>query len=532
VTAGFEQAGQARAALRAIVSDPSYGPEALSDIRVLSNLLSDLLPDARREIGPLLAAAEADVARSLRDHVARGMDPATAVRIVASDLASRTAFSVEACYWVTGEFAVALGLTTADRLPVRAPAGHETENAEARAATSEVALGEQTTGSPTGTPSSHGPDTGSARNRSRARRRRWPVVTAGLAIVLAAAAAIVVVIRESGQAAADTAPAPRLAQFVPADQQVLHVYRVRLTASPIPQVVVTTVIQQTNATMPPEDLLLLGWDRLAKRWTLLYDAAKDPVNVNYVADSATEDYQADNVEPLQPLFPKDDGILDIKIAEIHDQPHHGADLLFTAGVAYGAGYGQVTGIIHYDGHNADLVWNYSGNGGPVKVVGAAPHQQVALTDEWNTSSDLRSFPVRSFSFVIASTKLGFTETYAAVSDSRPWLGVFVTVAPAGSTSANVVVDSVVAGSPAAGIVKRGDIITSISGPPLKFARALIGPPLIDELATHEPGDTVGIDLVRDGIPMTVRVRVSSLANPLAVNAIFPSVPASVIEDML
>jgi hypothetical protein len=43
--------------------------------------------------------------------------------------------------------------------------------------------------------------------------------------------------------------------------------------------------------MPPEDLLLLGWDGLAKRWTLLYDTAKDPVNVNYVADSATEDYQ-------------------------------------------------------------------------------------------------------------------------------------------------------------------------------------------------------------------------------------------------
>src|ERR1700689_5484098 len=131
MTAEFEQARQARAALRAITSDPAYGPAALSDSRVLSNLLSDLLPDARREIGPLLAAAEADVAGSLRDHVARGMDAATAIRIMASDLASRTAYSVEACYWATGEFAVALGLTTTDRLPARAPAGHETENAEA-----------------------------------------------------------------------------------------------------------------------------------------------------------------------------------------------------------------------------------------------------------------------------------------------------------------------------------------------------------------------------------------------------------------
>jgi hypothetical protein len=50
-------------------------------------------------------------------------------------------------------------------------------------------------------------------------------------------------------------------------------------------------MQQAASAMPPEDLLLLGWDGLAKRWTLLYDTAKDPVNVNYVADSATEDYQ-------------------------------------------------------------------------------------------------------------------------------------------------------------------------------------------------------------------------------------------------
>jgi S1-C subfamily serine protease len=197
----------------------------------------------------------------------------------------------------------------------------------------------------------------------------------------------------------------------------------------------------------------------------------------------------------------------------------------------GAGYGQVTAIVHYDGHNADVVWNYSGNGGAVTVIGAAPRPRVALTDEWNTSPDLRDAPVRSFRFVIAKAKIGFTETYATVSDNPPWLGVFVTVRPGDSTSADVVVNSLVAGSPAAGVLQRGDIITSISGPPLKFAHALIGPPLIDELATHKPGDTAVIDLVRDGIPMTVRVRVSSLPNPLAVNAIFPSVPASAIEDM-
>lgn len=40
-----------------------------------------------------IALFDADVAEALRDHVARGMDLATAIRITASSLAARTAYS-------------------------------------------------------------------------------------------------------------------------------------------------------------------------------------------------------------------------------------------------------------------------------------------------------------------------------------------------------------------------------------------------------------------------------------------------------
>ena len=69
----WEHADEARAALSAIVTDPEHGVTALSSPRTMSNLLKDLLPDAPREKNLLVAAAEAGLADTLRDHVAQGM---------------------------------------------------------------------------------------------------------------------------------------------------------------------------------------------------------------------------------------------------------------------------------------------------------------------------------------------------------------------------------------------------------------------------------------------------------------------------
>jgi len=107
----WEHAAEARAALNAIVSDPEHGVSALSSAQTMSNLLKDLLPDAPREKSILVAAAEAGLADTLRDHVAQGMDPSTAIRLTASSFSSTTPFTPEACSWVTGEIAGALGIS-------------------------------------------------------------------------------------------------------------------------------------------------------------------------------------------------------------------------------------------------------------------------------------------------------------------------------------------------------------------------------------------------------------------------------------
>jgi hypothetical protein len=111
----WEHASEAREALQAIVSDPEHGAAALSSPQTMSNLLKDLLPDAPREKSILVAAAEAGLADSLRDHMSQGANPDMAVRLTASSFAATTPYPPDACDWVTDEIAIALGMQLGGR---------------------------------------------------------------------------------------------------------------------------------------------------------------------------------------------------------------------------------------------------------------------------------------------------------------------------------------------------------------------------------------------------------------------------------
>jgi hypothetical protein len=108
----WDPQGEAQDALRTIVSDPQYGPAALSSAQTMSNLLKDLLPDAPREASVLVAAAEAGLAENLQTYKSQGMDAATATRLVAGSFENRTALTPEACTWAAEAFATSLGMST------------------------------------------------------------------------------------------------------------------------------------------------------------------------------------------------------------------------------------------------------------------------------------------------------------------------------------------------------------------------------------------------------------------------------------
>src|ERR1700683_732022 len=109
VATSFEHGEEAGAALRSIVSDPSLGPSILDDSRVTANVLQDLLPNAPKESGLIVAAVDAGLPALLRSYRSQGLDFLTAVSLAASSFAVRTAFPPEACGWVASELANALG---------------------------------------------------------------------------------------------------------------------------------------------------------------------------------------------------------------------------------------------------------------------------------------------------------------------------------------------------------------------------------------------------------------------------------------
>ena len=102
--------GAVRRALRSVVRDPQYGPAALSRPQIMANLLKDLLPDSPRESAVLVAAAQFGLPEVLQGHLGEGLDLGTASRLTAGWFARRMPFTKDACSWVVGEIAIALGV--------------------------------------------------------------------------------------------------------------------------------------------------------------------------------------------------------------------------------------------------------------------------------------------------------------------------------------------------------------------------------------------------------------------------------------
>lgn len=201
----FEHGDEARRALRAIVSDPAHGTDALSEPQTLSNLLHDLLPDAPREAGVLTAAAEQDLAGKLRDQVSQGLDVPSAIRLTAASFATSTAFTPEACAWAAGELALAAGLASPLQVQESGPGsalGPATEPDLSAAATERPARGWSQPDTTEPLANAVTPGGGDHKGPARpAWGRRWLWALAVVAAAAIAVAAVALVIRKP--------PAPR-----------------------------------------------------------------------------------------------------------------------------------------------------------------------------------------------------------------------------------------------------------------------------------------------------------------------------------
>src|SRR5260221_9662163 len=123
----WDVGGDVRRALRSIVADRQLGPGVLTDPHGMANLLKDLVPDLPRESALLVAAAQCDLASVLAGPLAQGLDLGTSSRLTAGWFAERMPFTDDACGWVVGELAIALGAdpsaVVATTMPDTVPAG-------------------------------------------------------------------------------------------------------------------------------------------------------------------------------------------------------------------------------------------------------------------------------------------------------------------------------------------------------------------------------------------------------------------------
>ena len=139
-------------------------------------------------------------------------------------------------------------------------------------------------------------------------------------------------------AASDTPPEPSLRMYVPSTAQVESEERIALAPGGPKQVVVTYVNEQpSKSELTSRDLLILTWDRFAKRWVTVFDAAK--VNLTGQKGILPSTYEVSN----------------LSYRAIRSAPHR-TDLAFWADETAGANGSVVAAIVHYNGQTASLAW--------------------------------------------------------------------------------------------------------------------------------------------------------------------------------
>jgi len=309
--------------------------------------------------------------------------------------------------------------------------------------------------------------------------------------------------------AAATIPPPNLSALIPPSAQVTSVISVRLTPTGPNQEIVKTVVScplgDTACSKTPffydgigyplPDLFVLAWDHSTRHWVIVFDTDKSTL-----------------FSTLVPKFGYG-FISEIKTSTI--TPTEGiTDLVVSAYLSPGANTLLNVGIVHYDGKTASLAYRGSFlDGDSARVTGTRPHQLLQLTIPWITESDCVACAVRSYTQMIGwgSPAHGLPGGYYVVSDTRSWLGLSVSVELSNtSTPNNPTVLSVVPGSPAAGLLQPGDTLLGVEGIPPR--PNLIGPPVIDQIASQQPGTRIALSIERGGSEKIVNLTLSSYAS--------------------
>jgi hypothetical protein len=347
-------------------------------------------------------------------------------------------------------------------------------------------------------------------------RRRTPAIIILLGLVAAGLASCS---STSSTPTTTLPPRPALSNFVPSSAVVTSQRTAQLTPTGPPQEVVTYISQQSSSVgFTNRDLLILSWDQYASRWVDVFDASKVRAPGQSGADSTVLPCQA-NVVRLED-FP------------LTSAPGR-TDLVLWLYLNFGANGNLEVAVVHFDGQTASVAYLESyppAHQGNPTVVGVAPRQQISIPAGWLTSVDPECCAVRDFTDTVGfHTQVlsgGYhSSTYFVTGSTQSWLGVYAVepLNPNGATPPpNPIVVTVVPGSPAAGVLRPGDQLLSVSGANVS-ATGLLGPAVIDEVAKNLPGAAVPLSILRNGNQLVVNVTLASRAAPSYSSTTAPSV---------
>jgi membrane-associated protease RseP (regulator of RpoE activity) len=279
-------------------------------------------------------------------------------------------------------------------------------------------------------------------------------------------------------------PDPPLGRFIPANWRVVQTQRIDLDGR-APEETVVTAVGTPNDIGVPRTLVVLAWDSAAQRWTTVFDAGKQP---------GIDDAHS----LLEPRF----AVSDVRVTPIKPTAGRRTDLLFSALETAGGHGWAVAGIIHYADQVATLELSINhDSGGTVHAVGVPGAQQVKAVLPWRTEVDGYEEPVRNYT-VMYGLRDG---TWRALHDDRPLLGVTCLAVEQDGNSATSVgaaaglrVTAIAPGSAAAGRLAVGDSIVGVDGTQPRDSDGGLGPAVVDQIARAHSGDTIRVQVLRNG----------------------------------
>ncbi len=308
-------------------------------------------------------------------------------------------------------------------------------------------------------------------------------------------------------------PAPDLKQFLHANYSVSRQFPVKVAkAQPAAVVIVSSgpgLTPDTPVQGGTQDIQVLTYDTIAKRWNLVLDAANKVVPVGFAEGQANDPASSGPVA----LLPQDHPISKASAQAVEFQPDQTSLVIYGIDSSTNHPPGVLAIVNLTDTSPQVSYYDSESNQSEPKVAGAPGNQRLTVSASFAAPGDPGCCPVRNYLKVIASTDDGHSSPpkVGVVEDDRPWLGAYVAQDP--NVPGVVAVVGTADGSPASSLLHLGDRVLGLVGESNARGTTNVGSPLFDMLGLHKPGDKVTLLAERLGKRLQLPVTLASYASP-------------------